>query len=679
MSKTKSLQLRPLIIALAVIAVSALSWFGPRNQGVAHADFTGGTTAPASATNLYIPTDYTGLSDGVGEVQVKAGVAISKLRSLDLTLLFDPTQMEIYNNGTLTISGDPLDGKEAPDILAQNNTFQVRYTLSAGVDIDANQTLFRLPVHIKKEVVGPTAISIFNTGTVTIKMDATPNTNPPVDVTYTSPRFSSGKIAVLAATCTPDCGEYGSCNPTTKTCECNLGYMGSACKQCAAGYTGYPKCMWDIFSNLKGVILTLSPDTISKLTVDERKKAYSSAYVIFEKVPPFTGKIKLGTAEYDISCTSHASNDLEKIRECATAFAGNMQDTDPAIGPGWKASVVDGMSGVVKLWPQDPIATLDGISTTSGDVLIVPGMEYTMILDPLASYQTRAIGVLDSTTYVDPAHPVQILSTSHIVKDLTFNDVKWVPQPVNRLKSSALNGGLLERGDEVGTGPLYVELTKSDLSKVQSNGLTVEVPGGPVINYVKIGGSASLERGAQANLSVRVSDVDTISDIKDIRTSIVRSTKTTYQEIMANAKQGDIFTITPFDMTELAAINTTAQPGATPATTATVAQNYKVYSIPVEIPQDPNLVDGDYQLLLEISDTAGHMSTQVLPIHIGKAATGDVNGDGKINMLDVILAYQIANGKITPTQSQIEAANLDGKGNITMLDVVLLFNKVNNK
>lgn len=681
MSKTKNLQLKPLVIALVAVAIGVFGGFVPGNQRVAHAEFTGGTAT--SDKNLYIPNDYIGTSDGTGDILVKAGAGISKLKALDVTFGFDPTKIEIYNVADLALEAHKLYGKGTPTISASNNTFRVNYvSLSELVLVNANDTLFRLRVHIKSSVVGPTDISIWTTENPTIKKVVEPNPDI-VDVTYTTPRFRDGKISVLAATCSPECGEYGSCKPDTKTCECNLGYMGVACKQCAAGYTGYPKCVLDVFSNLKGVILTLSPDTVSKLTVEERKKAYSSVYVIFKaQVTNFAQKIKLGTAEYDLACISHAPDELAKIRECTEVFKGNMEDPD--IGPGWKASVVNGMSGVVKLEPQGSGATLDGITSTTGDVLVVPGMDYTLVLDPLGSYKTRVIGVLDSTTFA--LDGVTILSSSHVVKDMNFNDVKWMPQPTNRLKSSALAGGLLERGDEVGTGPLYVEMEKSDKSKVQSNQLTVEVPGGPQIDYARVIGAGSIERGARVNLSVKVSDVDTISDIQDILTSIVRPTdpsptkNTTYAEIRADAT-ATWFTENKFvDVSKVITENVTvpATPPATPPVTP-AAGNYRIYQIPVEIPQDTGLVDGNYKLVLIITDKAGHSSTAVIPLRLGKVASGDVNGDGKISMLDVILAYQISNGKITGTPAQIEAANLDGKGNVTMMDVVLLFNKVNKK
>jgi len=53
-----------------------------------------------------------------------------------------------------------------------------------------------------------------------------------------------------------------------------------------------------------------------------------------------------------------------------------------------------------------------------------------------------------------------------------------------------------------------------------------------------------------------------------------------------------------------------------------------------------------------------------------------VDGNGVINMVDVIFAFRIAAGTVTPTQNQLQAANTDGKEGVTMVDVILLFQQV---
>jgi hypothetical protein len=680
MSKTKIL-LRPLALVLATFAMAVFGGFAT----VAHAAFTGENVAPVPATNLYISKNYNGSSEGTGEVHVKAGVAIPKFRFLEITFSYLPEQISIYNDSDWMQAGDALidsNGTSAIVIAsdAAAGTYKVTVTLATSVAVAKDQTLFRLPVAIKK-VVGPLNIAISNVGTVTLKEDATVD---PVDVSYTNPRFSSGLIKIPAATCSPDCGEFGACDATTAKCVCDRGFFGPKCNQCDidAGYVGYPKCTLGNYAFLKGIILTLSQDAVGKLSMEERNKAYSSVYVILKNVvSDYSQKIKLGTVEYDLGCTSHADGEVAQIRECALNLKEDLEF--PSLGtPALKASVMGGgMEGVVKVEPMDPNGTLYGIYSTSDDVLIVPGMKGTMVMDPLLSYRMNVIGISDDD-----------VSKVHTVKEfLTYNDVTWKVQPANRLEDAALKGGLLERektGKATGplTSPVYVEFTKPDTTKINSNTLTVEVPSGPVINYAQVMGAGSIEQGSRVNLSVKVSDVDTMSDINDIRTAIVKPTdpdpkkNTTYAEIMADAT-ATRYTATPFvpgvKVTASGTAPVAPAAGSTPATP--VVENYRIYTIPVDIVKDPNLMDGNYKLVLSFTDKAGHTSATVLPLQIGKNASGDVDGDGKLSLLDVLLSYQFANGKMNPSPSQAEAANLDGVPGITMMDVVLLFNKVNNK
>jgi len=53
-------------------------------------------------------------------------------------------------------------------------------------------------------------------------------------------------------------------------------------------------------------------------------------------------------------------------------------------------------------------------------------------------------------------------------------------------------------------------------------------------------------------------------------------------------------------------------------------------------------------------------------------AKGDVNGDGVIDLLDVRLCSQIAQGIITGTAAQRGAADVDDDGGVDMDDVTIL-------
>ena len=258
----------------------------------------------------------------------------------------------------------------------------------------------------------------------------------------------------------------------------------------------------------------------------------------------------------------------------------------------------------------------------------------------------------------------------------------WINTPVNYLQQASLDSGLLKMGEISGTSTVVARYENADGSMVHSNYLTVTVDSGPVIEYVRRIGSIAVTKGSRINLQTKISDVNTITDITSISTSLVYSNFNTYQQI--NEDAGAIwFTAIPF-LNEVALVDqgatTPAEGDGSSSTPQPVALQYKTYNIPVEIPADNNLFDGVYKLIISVSDAANHTLNYVYPIRIGELAGGDVNGDGTVNMIDVILAFQIAAGiNKSPTPAQLQAANVDGMGGVTLVDVILLFNKVTNK
>jgi hypothetical protein len=55
---------------------------------------------------------------------------------------------------------------------------------------------------------------------------------------------------------------------------------------------------------------------------------------------------------------------------------------------------------------------------------------------------------------------------------------------------------------------------------------------------------------------------------------------------------------------------------------------------------------------------------------------GDVNGDSKVTINDVVMAVNFVLGKATPTENQLSAADCNNDGNVTINDVVMIVNKV---
>ena len=57
---------------------------------------------------------------------------------------------------------------------------------------------------------------------------------------------------------------------------------------------------------------------------------------------------------------------------------------------------------------------------------------------------------------------------------------------------------------------------------------------------------------------------------------------------------------------------------------------------------------------------------------------GDLNEDGVINVLDIVIEVNIILGIFIPTDSQLQAGDLNGDGGINVLDVVLIVNLILN-
>jgi len=68
--------------------------------------------------------------------------------------------------------------------------------------------------------------------------------------------------------------------------------------------------------------------------------------------------------------------------------------------------------------------------------------------------------------------------------------------------------------------------------------------------------------------------------------------------------------------------------------------------------------------------------TQVITLSYNDVMMGDLDGDGIINILDIILEVNIILGVIDPTPQQETAGDLNADGNIDILDIVQLVNMI---
>jgi hypothetical protein len=609
---------------------------------------------------LYMPNNYTaepGESNTIEVIVGEAGFPSNEwIRTFEAVVNFDPDHIE-FDSEPFDFSGTPLEGHISStqvNINDDGDQLAIGFVLNSGEaqQLNVDDVVFRLKASIPAEVNPGTDI-VLRINNILIGYQSTPD-GPVLESSVTT--ISSGKIIIPGGIqCAGvDCGDGGACNVVTGQCVCYTGYEGVDCGQCSQGYLKSPdgSCQLDILYALESIILTFDKETIGRLSTDEKAEAYTSAYLMLNSldaegailnvegmpltVPAPDGALDCNAAPVD--CLNDMTNGLKNLIQ---GLAGQPVAVERlATTPGLlKLNSTSGNTD----------GSLVGIDTTSGAIQIYPGLEYDIFLHPSDSYRLITVGKFDDGSAIQ----------------LNYNQVEWMPQPMNRLNNSALNGGLLEKGDAPGKGPLYVQVKKSTGQTISSNQIVVDVPAGAIIEYLRLMGAGSIVRGDRVTLNIKVSDVEGIGDISDMRTNLVRSGGSSYQEISEDPS-AVWFTATP------------AMGDAVVADTGTDAGlAFIVLNLPVEIPQDAALVDGPYKLILQLTDSAGRVTNSILSVTLGEKATGDVNADGKINMLDVLISFRIANGSLSATPAMKTSADLNADGKVTMIDVLLLFRQLN--
>ncbi len=674
METVKKINHKLIIWAITIVGIAALSFAAYQNPELFKADLsTGAETTPAGYT-LYIPNDYTANQNDVGELEVKAAVDMNDIESF--SIFFQYTVSKISINGINTESGDYFHGVSAVSVSnAGKSPFGVQFQtdqMAAVTGVTAGDTLFRLEMELLPD---------FRSGKTTIGATFGSNSYCATSQYYyyfcaqssggggyiTSPEFRNGVISVISGAplgegdiCEQlgDCSGNGYCDGIQ--CVCDPEYDGARCNTCKTGFTGYPDCTESATENMKVVILTLADGSI-----EDETQAYSTAYLMLNSSVAAGQSITIEGNSVAIP-TPDATEfpDCSDDSVCINAII-NDPDNDGDTSDGL-ADLLEAHANVAR-YPEAPGLlklealddSLEGIVSGTGEVKIVPGIEdYVVTLPADQIYQLEAYGKFSDGSMME--------------LDFKPEEAKMMPE-TNILEYNELAKGLLKKGEaNGGEESIYAEIEKASGPNLSSNHIIVDVPRGPTIEYMRRVGSSPIVKGGRVTYTVKVSDVDQIADIQDIQTSVVRSTYDTYSGINADSN-AVWFTATPFP-NEV----TVSDSGSETPEGETASQYFKVYSIPVEIPQDANLTDGPYKIVLSITDSSNNQSNVVKTVEIGNVANGDVNNDGNVTMLDVIMAFQIATGENnSPTASEIQGADMNNNGSVTMLDVVTLFEQVN--
>lgn len=466
--------MRNTLIALVAVGLSIVSYLAYTNPALFQAAITGGADDTAVTTDLYVPADYKAAAGESDYIEVKAGKAMSKLEKLRVTLSAPTSQLTFASADT---SQNILKNEACTTIkdLTQGEIVVDCGTLATKLDVQDNDVLFRVLVTLDSNLKdGNTVIVTMEKGTgdSIIKLEA--------DTADRTPTYTDGKITIGAVATTPtlDCGSYGF--KKDNACVCDPGYSGARCNVCdeTAGYTGYPNCKKTDLSTIAGLVLTLNKQTISQLETAERTKAYSGAYLMLNSLFAVNVTLTIEGTDVIVPGPSLIGTPAEELNSISEALIVSIERIS-----GVRAVMYPKIPGLIKLEAVSPNAdmSLDGLSSSSGEIRIVPSVDYLIELGPNDSYGLRVVGVNADGT----------------ISELNFNNVKWQPQPVNRLNDAALKGGLLEKGDKSGITPLYAQVEKTAGATVDSNQLQVEVKSAPVIEYVRRIGTNLIQKGGQ--------------------------------------------------------------------------------------------------------------------------------------------------------------------------------------
>jgi PKD repeat protein len=86
---------------------------------------------------------------------------------------------------------------------------------------------------------------------------------------------------------------------------------------------------------------------------------------------------------------------------------------------------------------------------------------------------------------------------------------------------------------------------------------------------------------------------------------------------------------------------------------------------------------GIYEARLIVTDIYGQESeAHIENINLEIGLLGDVNGDGIINILDIVITANFVLGNISPSPDEFFASDLNGDGVLNILDIVTLANLI---
>jgi len=177
------------------------------------------------------------------------------------------------------------------------------------------------------------------------------------------------------------------------------------------------------------------------------------------------------------------------------------------------------------------------------------------------------------------------------------------------------------------------------------------------IESMRLQGNEGLAKGTSDVLFVRLRNIEGISDIHDMELNLIRGMFSKDEDIPASTQHLSL-TVVPKDIHSQKKDSTL------------------LLQIPFFIPEIDDLKNGAHTLQLVIEGNSGLVRDKAekhIPIFIGEPETGDGNLDGKVNLVDAVIAMRIVEGTDIPSGLQMLSYDINRDEKITLSDVIEIF------
>jgi hypothetical protein len=189
----------------------------------------------------------------------------------------------------------------------------------------------------------------------------------------------------------------------------------------------------------------------------------------------------------------------------------------------------------------------------------------------------------------------------------------------------------------------------------------------PRIEYAEFRGTASLVKGANDTLYLKLIELNSMEeDIIDIDARMVKGFYSDVDKIPDTAVK---YTITDLSNPIVSKVESSTPDAESTAPVAT-SSYVRTYEIPISIPDYTEITNGYYTIIITVIDKRIDLVQglnkvkKAVTLRIGPGKSGDISGEGKVDIADAVLALKIFTGQ-------------DNSGaEITLMDIIAILKQI---